>query len=89
VNRREARLSEHVTGWAVNFLFPLPDLPNVYARFPWRRIRRTRGVICGALYVVKLLTPWSLELAWQIIWPADAPESQSENSGASRQFEID
>jgi uncharacterized protein with HEPN domain len=70
--RRKAQLSEEITGWAVNALFPIGDLPNRYARLPWRRIRKTRGLICGALFVVNLLTIWSFELTRELLWSSDA-----------------
>jgi uncharacterized protein with HEPN domain len=72
VSRREAQLSEEITGWAVSALFPLPDIPNIYARFPWRRLRKTRGLICGMLFAVKLLAIWPFELAWELIWSSDS-----------------
>ena len=67
VRRREDRLSEEITGWAVNALFPIPDVPDMYARFPWRRIRKTRGLICGTLFVLKLLVIWPFELTWELM----------------------
>jgi hypothetical protein len=87
VRRREARLSEEITGWAVNALFPIPEIPNVYTRFPGRRIRKTRGLIRGAIFVVNHLAIWSFELTWELIWPRDAAESQEDCS--SVRFEID
>jgi uncharacterized protein with HEPN domain len=75
VKRRDARLSGEITGWAVNALFPIPHVPNIYARLPWRRIRKTRGVICGKLFVVNLLVIWFFELAWELAWPGDTEQS--------------
>jgi|ERR1700689_2851327 hypothetical protein len=88
VRRRDARLSEEITGWAVNALFPIQGVPNRYARLPWRRIRRTRGLICGTLFVVGLLAIWPFELTWELMWSSDAVESQQELSGVDR-YEID
>ena len=88
VRRREARLAEEVTGWAVNVLFPIRDVPNLYAKLPWRRIRKTRGLICGSLFVVSLLTIWPFELTWELMWPGEAADSQQEYSGVGR-FEVD
>jgi uncharacterized protein with HEPN domain len=76
VRRRDARLSEQITGWAVNALFPIPGIPNPYARFPWRRIRKTRGLICGTLFVANLLTVWSVELTWELMLSSDLAERQ-------------
>jgi uncharacterized protein with HEPN domain len=76
VRRRDARLAEAITGWAANALFPLPDVPNLYARFPWRRIRKTRGLVCGTLFVVKLLAVWPFELTWELVWSRDAVDSE-------------
>jgi hypothetical protein len=64
-------LSERITGWAVNVLFPIPGVPNLYSKFPWRRIRRTRGPIWGTLFVVNLLAIWCLELGWQVMFLRD------------------
>lgn len=68
IRTRGERLSEKVTGWAVNFLFPIPGVPNLYSKFPWRRIRKTRGSIWGTFFVVNLLALWSLELFWQVLF---------------------
>jgi uncharacterized protein with HEPN domain len=68
MRRRDARLSDEITGWAVNALFPIRDVPNLYAKFPWRRIRKTRGVICGTLFVVNCLAIWTFELTWELMW---------------------
>jgi hypothetical protein len=86
VRRRDARLSEEITGWAVNALFPIPDVPNRYARLPWRRIRKTRGLICGTLFLVSLLTIWPFELTWELLWSSDA--ESYEFSRADR-YEVD
>ena len=72
MRRREARLSEEITGWAVNALFPIPELPNLYTNLPWRRIRKTHGVICGALFTVKILAIWPFELVWELMWSSDS-----------------
>lgn len=72
VSRREARLSEEITGWAVSALFPIPDVPNMYAKFPWRRLRKTRGLIGGMLFAVKLLAIWPFELTRELIWSSDS-----------------
>jgi uncharacterized protein with HEPN domain len=72
VGRRDARLSEEITGWAVSALFPIRDVPNMYARFPWRRLRKTRGLICGMLFAVELLLVWPFELTWELIWSSDS-----------------
>jgi hypothetical protein len=72
VKKREARLSEEITGWAVNALFPIPDVPNLYGRLPWRRIRKTRGLVCGTLFVVSLLAIWPFELTWELMRSGDA-----------------
>jgi hypothetical protein len=72
VRRREARLSEEITGWAANALFPIPGVPNMYSSFPWRRVRKTRGLICGTLFAVKLLAIWPFELAWELIRSRDS-----------------
>jgi hypothetical protein len=69
VRKLEARLSEEITGWALNAVFPIRDLPNPYARFPWRRIRKTRGSIRGAFFVINLLAIWPFELTWELINP--------------------
>src|ERR1700733_15852534 len=84
VRRRDARLSEEITGWAVNALFPIQGVPNCYARLPWRRIRKTRGLICGTLFVVGLLTVWSFELTSELLWSSDRAESQHELSRLDR-----
>jgi hypothetical protein len=70
--RREDQVSEEITGWAVNALFPLADVPNRYSEFPWRRIRKTRGLIWGTLFVVKVLAIWPFELTREILWSRDA-----------------
>jgi hypothetical protein len=75
MKRREARLSEEITGWAVNALFPMRDVPNLCARLPWRRIQKTRGLICGSLFVARLLAIWSFELTWELMWCRDTAES--------------
>jgi hypothetical protein len=75
MKRREARLSEEITGWAVNALFPMRDVPNLYAKLPWRRIRRTHGLICGTLVVVNILAVWSFELTWELMRCRDTAES--------------
>jgi hypothetical protein len=72
VGRRDARLSEEITGWAVSALFPIRDVPNMYARFPWRRLRKTRGLVCGMLFAVKLLVVWPFELTWEVIRSSDS-----------------
>jgi hypothetical protein len=87
VSRREARLSEEITGWAVNALFPIPDIPNIYNRFPWRRIWKTRGSVCGIFFVMNLLAIWSFELSCELIWPSDAIESRECSN--VRRFEVD
>ena len=87
MSRREARLSEEITGWAVNALFPIPDIPNIYAKFPWRKIWKTRGFVCGIFFVMNLLAIWSFELSWELIWPGDATESQE--CSDVRRFEVD
>ena len=76
VKRRECRLSEEITGWAVETLFPIAQIPDKYPKFPWRRIRKTRGVICGTLLAVNLLAIWSLELIWELLWPGDAAKTR-------------
>jgi hypothetical protein len=72
--RREAQLSEKITGWVVSALFPLADVPNRYPALPWRRIRKTRGLTCGALFVISFLTIWSFELTWELLWSSDAAD---------------
>jgi uncharacterized protein with HEPN domain len=76
VRRREARLSEEITGWAVNALFPIRDVPNLYPRLPWRRIRKTRGLICGTLFATKLLAIWPFELTWELVRSRDVADSE-------------
>jgi hypothetical protein len=73
--RREARLTEEITGWAVNALFPIADVPNLYARLPWRRIRKTRGLLWGTLFLVKVLATWPFELTWELLWSSDAADT--------------
>jgi hypothetical protein len=83
--RREAQLSEEVTGWAVNALFPLADVPNRYPALPWRRIRKTRGLLWGTLFVVKVLATWPFELTREILWSRDDAEmSKIDAKGADR-----
>lgn len=79
-SRREARLAEEITGWAVNALFPIPDVPNLYASLPWRKIRRTRGLVCGTLFVVNRLAVWPFELTWELMWPGDSGRARSRQS---------
>jgi hypothetical protein len=76
VKRRDARLSGEITGWAVNALFPIRDVPNLYPRLPSRRIRKTRGLICGTLFVTKLLAIWPFELTWELVWSRDVADSE-------------
>jgi hypothetical protein len=75
VKRQETRLSEEITGWAVNALFPIPGLTNSYARFPWRRIRKTHSLICGTIFAVRVLLIWPFELAWELIRLPDTTET--------------
>jgi len=81
VRRREARLAEEITGWAVNALFPIPDVPNLYASLPWRKIRRTRGLVCGTLFVVNRLAVWPFELTWELMCPGDSGRARSRPTG--------
>jgi hypothetical protein len=73
--RREDQLSEEITGWAVNALFPIADIPNLYTTFPWRKIWKTRGLICGTFFVINLLPIWSFELAGELLWPSDTADN--------------
>jgi hypothetical protein len=72
--RRDDRLSERITGWAVNALFPMRDVPNLYRRLPWHKIWKARGLIRGTLFVVEVLAVWPFEITRELIWSRDAVE---------------
>lgn len=71
MEKQEECLSEELTGWALNPLFRMHELPNPHTEFPWRAIRKTHGVVRGTVFVVTLLTMWTLELIREVLWSGD------------------
>ena len=59
---RDEVFAEAVTGWATNRLFSIPGVPERYSKIPWRRIKKSRGSIRGALFVAKTLILWPFEM---------------------------
>ena len=68
--RRDDQFAEAVTGWATNFFFPLPKIPNHYISLPWRRIFKSRGSLRGALFIARVLAIWPFELAFEMARPS-------------------
>jgi MEDS: MEthanogen/methylotroph, DcmR Sensory domain len=73
--RRDDQFAEAVTGWATNFFFPLPKIPNHYISLPWRRIFKSRGSLRGALFIARVLATWPFELALEIARPSNVMPS--------------
>jgi hypothetical protein len=69
--RIDACLDEQVTGWALNAIFPIPNVPDLYVKFPWRSVRRVHGVAGGILFIGLTLTIWPFELARELLRSSD------------------
>ena len=82
VRRREARLSEEITGWAASALFPISNVPNRYAKLPWRRIRKTHGLVRGTLFAATVLARWPFELVWELVWLRDSGSERWDTSNS-------
>jgi MEDS: MEthanogen/methylotroph, DcmR Sensory domain len=69
--RIDACLTEEITGWALNAIFPIPHVPDLYAKLPWRRVRRVHGAIGGIFFVALTLSVWPFELGWELLRSSD------------------
>jgi hypothetical protein len=84
LRRRDAQLSEEITGWAATALFPIADVPNRYAKLPWRRIRKTHGLVRGTLFAATVLARWPFELVWEVVWLRDSGSERLDDPRAFR-----